>query len=55
MISEPITRTDPAISDCPSRPTILIIDDDESQVVALEHRLDKLGYYVLKALVVCPH
>jgi DNA-binding response OmpR family regulator len=30
--------------------TILIVDDDESQVAALEHRLQRQGYRVLTAL-----
>ena len=49
MVDEPIVELDPVWQIDERQRTILVVDDDVSQVLALEHRLDKLGFDVLTA------
>lgn len=50
MIEETITQPE-SLAEVDERPTtILVVDDDESQLIALEYRLQQQGYRVLTAL-----
>jgi DNA-binding response OmpR family regulator len=49
MVDETIAQLEPETADTSRSWTVLIVDDDESQVAALEYRLQKQGYRVLTA------
>ena len=49
MVAEATPEIDPrkSVEERPKR--VLVVDDDEAQVLALRHRLEKLGYEVFSA------
>jgi len=50
MYEETIAQLDPVADHRANRLSILIVEDDESQIAVLEHRLAKQGYRVSAAL-----
>jgi CheY-like chemotaxis protein len=48
-MEESVAQLDPASEAVSLPPLILVVEDDETQVLPLEHRLQKLGYRVLTA------
>ncbi|MFV1964493.1 MAG: PleD family two-component system response regulator [Pirellulaceae bacterium] len=49
MTEETVAQLEPATETSQPPRSILVVDDDESQVLPLAHRLQKLGYQVLTA------
>ena len=49
MFDDTVAQLEPATPSVDRPPVILIVDDDESQVAALEHRLQQQGYQVRTA------
>jgi CheY-like chemotaxis protein len=50
MTTDHVIQVEPVAANRVVPKTVLIVDDDEAQVAALEHRLDQLGFRVLTAL-----
>jgi len=49
MFGDTVAQLEPAVEKTEPTLSILIVDDDESQVIVLAHRLQKLGFQVLTA------
>ena len=49
MAPDAVAQSEPVVSDAERRKSILLIEDDESQVLALTRRLENQGYRVLSA------
>ena len=49
MTEGPVAQLEPAEAECPNCQTILVIDDDESQVAALDYCLRRQGFRVVTA------